>query len=45
LRSERWCAQITLNGRAHHIGNFDTKELAHAAYLNAKRALHPGCTI
>lgn len=38
-------AQISVNGRAKHIGYFTTAELAHAAYVKAKRALHAGCTI
>ena len=28
-----------------HLGSFNTGEEAHAAYLKAKRANHPGCTI
>lgn len=28
-----------------HLGSFDTPEAAHQAYLEAKRRLHPGCTI
>lgn len=38
-------ATITVNGRWRHLGLFETPELAHAAYLAAKRELHPGCTI
>lgn len=28
-----------------HLGSFHTPEAAHQAYLEAKRRLHPGCTI
>lgn len=38
-------AQITKSGRPIHLGCFDTKEEAHAAYIAAKRTMHPGCTI
>ena len=40
-----WCARIVLNGKQHHCGTFKTPELAHAAYLEAKRRLHPFGTI
>lgn len=38
-------AVIHLDGKAIILGRFDTAEDAHAAYLNAKRQLHVGCTI
>lgn len=41
----RFQAAIKLNGRAIHVGTFDTAEAAQAAYLAAKRRLHQGCTI
>jgi HNH endonuclease/AP2 domain len=41
----RWKAQIMVNGKNIHIGSHDSPELAHAAYIAAKRALHSGCTI
>lgn len=44
-RNGRWAAQIRVNGKVHHLGQFDTPEAAHAAYIEAKRRLHPGCTI
>lgn len=37
----RWRASISVNGRTITIGNFGTPEEAHAAYLEAKRRLHP----
>lgn len=42
---KRWSAQIKANGKQIHLGTFDTPELAHQAYLQAKRDLHVGCTI
>lgn len=41
----RWQAQIMVNGVGTTLGTFDTPEEAHAAYLEAKRLFHPGCTI
>lgn len=37
----RWCAEIIIKGRHHHLGAFDTAEDASAAYVAAKRELHP----
>lgn len=36
---------LTLNGKRHRFGTFDTPEQAHAAYLVGKRRLHPGGTL
>jgi hypothetical protein len=41
----KFMAQIVKNGKGKHIGVFDSKEEAHAAYLEVKRQLHPMCTI
>ena len=41
----RWIAQIKVAGVKKHLGVFDTPELAHSAYLSAKRIHHPMCTI
>jgi len=41
----RYYAQISAGGVRYHLGRFDTPELAHAAYVHAKRKLHAGCTI
>lgn len=39
-------ARIALPDKGEkHLGYFKTPELAHAAYLEAKRLHHPGCTI
>ena len=38
-------AAVTINRKQHHLGRFATAEQAHAAYVAAKRLLHPGCTL
>ena len=38
-------ASITVNRKRVHIGMFDTPESAHAAYVEAKRKYHQGCTL
>lgn len=38
-------SSIQVEGKQHHLGYFKTAEEAHAAYLEAKRRLHPGCTL
>lgn len=38
-------AKIQVDKKQIHLGRFDTPEKAHAAYLEAKRRLHVGCTI
>ncbi len=43
--TNRWLAQIQTGGKHHNLGRFDTPELAHAAYLQAKRRLHEGSTL
>ncbi len=42
---DKWKALIKANGKQLVLGRFDTPEAAHAAYVEAKRRLHPGCTI
>lgn len=44
-RKNKFQAIIWIDGRKRHLGVFDTPDLAYAAYLSAKRELHPGCTI
>lgn len=44
-RGPGWVAAIKVDGKLTHLGSFGTPELAHAAYLEAKRRLHVGCTI
>ncbi len=41
----KWQAQIGVDGKLIHLGLFPTPEAAHAAYVEAKRRLHPGCTL
>lgn len=41
----RYFARIETRGRSIHLGTYDTAEMAHGAYLGAKRLLHNGCTI
>ena len=33
------------NNKKHHLGYFDCPQIAHEAYLVAKRQLHTTCTI
>lgn len=40
----KWIAQIWLDGKSIHIGQFQTPELAYEAYLKKKREIHVGCT-
>jgi HNH endonuclease len=42
---DRFIARIFHNGKEKTLGIHVTAELAHAAYLKAKRELHAGCTI
>lgn len=39
-RDERWTAYIKHFGRRIHLGNFGTKEEAHASYMRASSELH-----
>ena len=43
--SGRYMSSIMVDGRRIHLGRFDTPELAHAAYLGAKRIAHPHGTL
>lgn len=38
---KRWLAQINLNGKRIYLGVHETVEAAQAAYLKAKKDLHP----
>ena len=42
---KKWKAQIFSRGKCKSLGRFDSAEIAHQAYLSAKRAIHEGCTI
>ena len=37
----KWQAGITANGKFKFLGHFDSPEIAHAAYIDAKRVYHP----
>ena len=41
----KWRASVTINGKTRRIGDYNTPEEAHEAYLKAKRELHAACTI
>lgn len=41
----KWQSKIAVDGRQKHLGFFDSPREAHEAYIEAKRRLHPGCTI
>ena len=43
--TNRWLSQIHTGGKNYKLGRFDEPELAHAAYLQAKRRLHEGSTL
>ena len=42
---KKWVAQIGVNGKNIYLGVYQTPELAHAAYLAAKRIHHPFSTM
>ncbi len=44
-QNKAWKAQITHQGKVIYLGLYKTAQLAHEAYLTAKRELHIGCTI
>jgi hypothetical protein len=44
-RSGLYRARIVVNKRAHSLGYFKTAELAHEAYVRAKRTMHKGNTL
>lgn len=44
-RDKRFVSRIKVDDKYKSLGGFDSAELAHAAYLTAKRQLHAGCTI
>lgn len=41
----RYIAKICVKGKIKHLGEFYDAEIAHEAYLKAKRELHEFCTI
>lgn len=45
FKGGRYRARIKSDGKLVSLGIFDTAESAHAAYIDAKRVLHQGCTL
>ncbi len=45
LCGKRWQAKIHVNGVDYPLGLYSTAEDAHAAYVRAKRVMHPGNTL
>ena len=44
-RTGRWLAKISLQNRTKNLGRYSTPELAHQAYVSAKRSMHEGSTL
>ena len=44
-KRKKWTSALSLNNRTVRLGYFETKEAAYAAYVEAKRRLHPMSTI
>lgn len=44
-KTSPWRALINVDGRDKYLGVFKTPELAHEAYLSAKRTHHEGCLL
>lgn len=44
-RRDGFISSITLRKKQRYLGTFATPELAHLAYVEAKRKLHDGCTL
>lgn len=42
---DKWAATIRFDGKTQYIGSFSSPELAHKAYVSAKRKHHASCTI
>ena len=40
-KRKKWVASIGVNGKVKNLGGYETPELAHQAYLNAKKIHHP----
>lgn len=40
-KRNKWVAQLSLNNKTIRLGTHETKEAAHAAYIEAKRRYHP----
>lgn len=42
---QKWFSKISLNNKRKYLGTFQTALEAHKAYIQAKREMHPNCTI
>jgi hypothetical protein len=42
---QKWVARLYSRGKYMHLGYFRTPQEAHAAYIEAKRVHHAGCTL
>lgn len=45
IHGGRFEASIKLNGKNIYLGSYATPQMAHDAYIAAKRVIHEGCTI
>jgi hypothetical protein len=45
VHQNKYQARVNIDGKSIYLGVFTTPELAHDAYLEAKRKHHAGCTI
>lgn len=45
LKTGKFMARIHVNGRSRQVGTFTSADEAHAAYVEAKRRLHPAGTL
>ena len=44
-KHRNWFSRICVNGKRKWLGTFENSNQAHQAYVEAKRYLHPTCTI
>lgn len=44
-RNQKWGAKVVVNRKQHHGGFHETPEIAHQAYVQLKRVLHPYGTL
>lgn len=45
IKCGKFKAVITIRGKRHYLGVYETADDAYQAYLKAKRSLHEGCVI
>jgi hypothetical protein len=44
-KNKNWFSRICINNKRKWLGSFANANDAHQAYINAKREIHPACTI